>query len=190
MIASGKVLVTGGYNAIYLTSCEIYDPSTGAWSATGSMAEGRGYHTLTMLPSGKVLAAAGVGPEGGGAVYKSSCELYDPSAGTWSLTGSLAATRYNHAATLLPSGKVLVTGSYVSYFVSSASCELYDPTTGIWSATGSMATGRHYHTSTLLPSGLVLVTGGNAGGNNLVTCELYNPTAANHNQARDSPALS
>ncbi len=71
----------------------------GCWSATGSLATARDYHTATLLPNGKVLVAGG---EMGIGTILSSAELYDPASGMWSATGSLATARYDHTATLLP----------------------------------------------------------------------------------------
>lgn len=90
--------------------------------------------------------------------------------GAFAATGSMAAARLGHTATLLPNGKVLVTGGYGNAGIF-ASAELYDPTSKSWSITGSMAMPRLYHTATLLPNGKVLV----AGGNNLSSAELYDP---------------
>src|SRR5438270_270526 len=78
------------------------DPS---WTATGSMNTGRGDHTATLLPSGKVLVAGG-----GSNKQLSSAELYDPATGAWTATASLGIARDEHTATLLPSDKVLVAG--------------------------------------------------------------------------------
>jgi large repetitive protein len=73
----------------------------------------------------------------------------EPTAGSWTLTGSLATARESHTATLLPSGKVLVVGGYNSSgFVSSA--ELYDPAAGTWTATGSLRSARYCMTRPLL----------------------------------------
>src|SRR5207253_5732141 len=66
--------------------------------------------------------------------------LYDPTTGTWSVTGSLSTARYVHTATLVPNGKVLVAGGHDPLSGSSfASAELYDPATGTWSATDSLS---------------------------------------------------
>jgi hypothetical protein len=82
----------------------------------------------------------------------------------------LATARQAHAATLLPSGKVLVTGGQGA----GNSAELYDPATNTWSAAASFVTARYIHTSTLLPSGKVLVAGG-FGGDFIASAEVYDP---------------
>ena len=49
----------------------------------------------------------------------------DVTTGSWSATGSLAAARSSHTATLLPNGKVLVTGGFGVGGGAIASAELY-----------------------------------------------------------------
>jgi len=91
---------------------------------------------------------------------------------------TLDPERTGHAATLLQSGKVLITGGANESAVL-ASAVLYDPTTGVVTPTGSMTTVRENHTSTLLPDGRVLISGGDLGGTPAVllqTAETYDPT--------------
>jgi len=52
--------------------------------------------------------------------------LYDPVANGWTDTRSMASTRQNHTATLLPSGRLLVAGGEVQN-ATSANAELYAP---------------------------------------------------------------
>ena len=184
LLQSGKVLVSGGItpnkHLVCLASAELYDPATGSWSATGSLATARALHTATLLPNGKVLVAGGY-DEGG---LIDSAELYDPATGSWSATGSLAKARKSHTATLLSNGKVLVsggTGWVGKDFVELASAELYDPVTGKWTTTGSLAVARESHTATLLSNGKVLVNGGTGSTEkelyvDLTSAELYDPT--------------
>ena len=58
------------------------------WTATGSMATQRDYHTVTLLPSGKVLVAGGYN-----GTYLASAEVYDPDTATWTETGAMGTAR-------------------------------------------------------------------------------------------------
>ena len=73
--------------------------------------------------------------------------------GVWYPTGSLSDARAYHTATLLPSGKVLVTGGQDSGNDWTAVSELYDPAARTWTPTGSLSTARDFHAATLLPNG-------------------------------------
>jgi len=180
VLGSGNVLVAGGGSDIEVATAELYDPVAGTFSSTGSMAGARVKHTACLLESGLVLVAGGNGLFGGGG-WLATAELYDPVAGTFSATGSMAEAREEHTATVLRSGKVLVAGGY--YYASVASAELYDPAAGTFSATGSMAKGRQSHTASVLGSGDVLVAGGlydsgsGFGSDILLSAEFYDPAA-------------
>ena len=92
----------------------------------------------------------------------------------WTPTGSLTTARWQHTATLLPDGRVLVAGGQ-SDTGPLASAELYDPATGAWTATGNLTAARIYHTATLLPDGRVLVVGGWNPSASLASAEVYDP---------------
>ena len=161
LLSNGKVLIAGGEhftndNFVPLASAELYDPATGVWTPTDSLATARSGHTATLLPNGKVLVAGGGGTNDSSLA---SAELYDPATGHWTATGSLGAARSGQKATLLPNGKVLVVGGYSTNDVS-FSTELYDPTTGTWSSAASLGAWVFGHTATLLANGQVLVAGG------------------------------
>jgi len=167
LLPSGKVLLVGSGGH------ELYDPATGLWSDPPSDFQPQEVQgTLTLLPSGKVLAAnAPIEGDPAGA------QLYDPATGTWTSVGPLTQRRYSHTATLLPSGKVLLAGG-IWQLNAQASAEVYDPATGTWTAVSPMAQARIGHTATLLASGKVLVVGGtNDQGTRLDTAEMYDPAS-------------
>jgi hypothetical protein len=132
--------------------------------------------TATLLTNGQVLVAGGISAISG---PQSSSELYDPDTGTWTITGSMHASRYsNHAAVLLPNGQVLVSGGALGGIGPLSSSVLYNPSLGSWSITGSMKVGRGWHTMTLLANGQVLAVGGSGppsdgGFHALASAELY-----------------
>ena len=98
------------------------------------------------------------------------------------LTPTLKTGRVTHAATLLASGQVLITGGFsTAVFPSPAlnTAELYDPTTNAFTAlAGTMRSVRNNYTATRLLDGRVLLTGGqnNNDGDGVSSAELYDPT--------------
>jgi hypothetical protein len=109
-LPDGRLLVVGGHSTgtSGIPSTVLFDPPSGIWSITGSMAQGRYYPTTTVLPNGEVLAMSGSDetrtvvtiPEIGNGI-------------TWRrlTTASLAIpSPYYPAMFLAPNGKVFLAG--------------------------------------------------------------------------------
>ena len=169
LLTNGKVLIAGGASQLGSTlqgspSAELYDPSTGSFSATGSMSVPRIWHTATLLPDGRVLIAGGYGSQENGYGARvnllASAELFDPSTGSFTSTGAMTTPREGHTATLLNTGRVLITGGESTAARVQSSAELYNPLTGTFLAMGSMAAARTGHVAVLLPNGRVFIEGG------------------------------
>jgi len=170
-LASGKVLVIGGYsNSKMQSSCELYDPKTAKWTTTGSLKTARIQFGTARLKNGKVLVAGGRVVAGG---TLASAELYDPATGKWSATGSMAYARYEMILKRLKSGKVLAMAGN-----SSDTTELYDASKGTWSLTGKLNSKHtNNNAAALLPSGKVLFVAPCGGQTCNGTSEIYNPTS-------------
>lgn len=199
---AGKVLVVGGFTtssnnfpdgnpSSIVSTAEIYDPTSGTWSATSSLSAPRADQTATLLNNGQVLIAGGESNLG---TVLNTAELYNPVTGTWSATGNMTSARKFYMATLLASGPnagdVLVVGGRNSTSGGSlATAELFNGST--WTTTASLTDARDAHTATLLNNGQVLVVGGFSSVTNsfLASAELYNGTSwtsvAPLNTARD-----
>lgn len=150
LLADGRVLVAGGLQTLIvgegipMASAELYDPRTGTFNRTGSMATARVSDTATLLADGRVLVAGGsdlANTESASGEMLASAERYDPTTGTFRPTGSMATGRAGHTATTLADTRVLVTGGVAALSTSGpgpflSSTELYDPRSGTFSATG------------------------------------------------------
>lgn len=103
--------------------------------------------------------------------------LLDPA---WTTTGTMTKARSHFPATLLASGRVLVSGGHGNSGLLDIA-ELYDPATGTWTANGSMIKPRRSHSAMLLKTGKVLIMGGYEplpgfiGGKPIFKAELYDP---------------
>jgi Kelch motif len=97
LLANGRVLVAGGTAD---NVAELYDPATGLFTATGDLVVGgRWACTATLLKDGTVLIAGGRDSEDVFDAFPlNNAELFNPTAGNFTATGSMTQFRYDHTA--------------------------------------------------------------------------------------------
>jgi hypothetical protein len=180
---------TTGANA-----AELYDPATGKWTLTGTPAMFHEGGSATRLANGEVLLAGGDNPfSSSTTVFIATAELYNPSTGQWSMTGSMPSARRYQATVLLPNGEVLVAGGEDSSFSSIADAVLYNPATGTWQPKARMHDDRLLPLAALLRNGTVLIAGGDHASNGsivspLTSAEVFNPSTGKWTSIANMPS--
>ena len=129
LLRDGRVLIAGGgtgdrSDRVALASAELYDPRTGRFTATGSLAQRRYKHGAVALPDGDVIILGG-SDERDYSGKLNSVERYNVRSGRFVPAGRLAEDRFKlaDASVLLPSGKIFVAGG-------NERPELFDPASG------------------------------------------------------------
>ena len=170
---NGKIFVSGPDS----TTRYLDTSGTGAWTTVATRIGGnREYGSAVMYDVGKVLIM------GGGNPVVNTAEVIDLNAATpaWSSVGNMASARRQMNATILPDGKVFVTGGTTNANNEPAgqvlSSEMWSPATGNFTTMASAQTPRLYHsTAILLPDGRVISAGGGRPGTEYKNAEIYSP---------------
>ena len=170
----------------------MYDPSTGQWTATGSLAESRADHAAVLLVDGRVLVSGGFGIRQGpligqvGVSNISSMEVYDPSNGIWSPAGHMSVRRHGHEAMSLPDNRVLIVGG-ASEGTATNAVEVFDPSSDTMSKTTYMMAGHSFSAVTPLQDGRILVAGGVTEGQMAAISEMYDPVSQEWSRTTGPP---
>ena len=120
LLSDGRVLIAGGLvpdptdpmaTPRLAATAETYDPSTGRFTAVGSMAAPRAMPAASILADGTVLVAGGSHElrSDGAPVATATAEIFDPATGMFRPTGSLQRPRLWPAVTSADD-RVLVLG--------------------------------------------------------------------------------
>ncbi|WP_052499540.1 Kelch repeat-containing protein [Streptomyces vietnamensis] len=166
LLAVAGLAATGQLLPTALALCEVYDPRTDSWAATGALRDARYGHQAVPLPDGTVLAMGGGRSRSDDARFDpygtTRVERYDPETGTWYDEQPLPWTRSHPRALPLPSGEVLVFGGAdeAALDVGFPSALRFDPVARRWSPAGPLRTGRWAFGATSLADGRVLAAGG------------------------------
>jgi hypothetical protein len=162
----------GGNNAV------IFDPVTSSFSEGHGLPAGSpGGSATVMLADGRILVTGGIKPGGPALKGITAAFIFDPVTGQQEVVGPMLNARFWHAATRLPSGKVLITGGSDDCLGSCrpavAPAEVFEPSTKSFVSVESMKFARLQHVPLRLTSGDILIVGGENGTDSLPGPELY-----------------
>lgn len=163
-LADGRVLVAGGHRGrrndiVLFRSSEIFDPTSGKFTASGAMSTRRHKHDAVALADGRVLILGGADERDNEGAYRST-EFFDAATGRFTDGPNLQLARYKHNGT-----SQVLEGHRVLLASGATRAEVLDLTTGtsvLVDGTPRMA--GQFAAAVALGDGRVLITGGYGGG--------------------------
>jgi hypothetical protein len=193
LLSDGNVLIAGGTTSnvgggAATATAEIYDSTSGIFSAAGSMISDRAQHTATLLADGSVLIVGGWNGHAADAADDPPwdpmiAELFDPLSLNFTAGASMGTTRIGHVAIPLISGKVLILGGVPTLqnvhvqLLNPPYAQLYDPVARTFSSSRNLTMPQTGYSGTLLTNGEVLLVGGGNLAQTVSTAELFDPNA-------------
>ncbi|MFD7411569.1 Kelch repeat-containing protein [Kitasatospora purpeofusca] len=173
LFKGGQVLVCGGtapisgHDDASLAFCELFNPTTRAWTPTGSLVLPRSRHQAVAASDTAALVFGGATPGAPGdgtfdPFAGLTVERFDLATGVWTALPASPGGRGLHRVVPLGGGKFLLVGgtAEVRDGVGYRSALVFDDTTGAWTAAAGTTVGRWAFAATALSDGRVLIAGG------------------------------
>jgi hypothetical protein len=197
---AGQVLISGGVDKAgkFLASAELYNPASGKFTPTASMAESRFDNIETLLGSGpnsgSILVTAGSGDQ--------TTEIYNPVSQKFQAGANMTQIIFLPVAATLDNGQVLLAGgstfNSLGQIVPVSGAELYDLASAQFSNTDSMRVARWFAAAAFLDPALVsgseqsevLIAGGEGINSTLASSELFVPASSSKSTASKASAAT
>ena len=187
VLVAGGLLIDGTHDPRGLESAELWDPTRGTWSRTGSLAGPRIGAVAVTLTDGRALVVGGLPGPSAEEVARTTAETYDPATGRWTSAGTLAAPRAGFSLVALQDGGALVIGGSPTWVFDArrtgegtASAERFDAASRTWSRTNDMAKPAAGAAAVTMQDGRVLVVAG-------TDAEIYDPATGTWSATRPIP---
>lgn len=177
LMSNGKIYINGGMNlsGTCWNLAKTYNPTTDTYNTATSIGPSANA-VAVLLQDGRVAVIGG----------QSDCSStlmpnihFYASDDTTAIGPTLAVPRFDHTATLLPNGKVLIAGGLAATALDSV--ELFDPVANTVTSLNPMRIARRGHVALLLPNGKVMFVSGQTDNfpYQIPDAEIYDPATGN-----------
>ncbi len=179
-VVDGKIYAIGGGQNItggYLSTVEMYDPTTDTWIQKADMPTARNGHAVSVV-NGKIYA---IGGEPSAQASIPTVEEYDPTTDTWTQKADMP-TRRTFLCAAAVNGKIYAIGGVIAGEPADPDwdtrhVEEYDPTTDTWIRKADMLTARSNAAACAVDGKIYVIGGviGNLHNAPISTVEEYDP---------------